>query len=76
MNYKIFEFSLAKNYIETDEYDRGERMLGVLLIELEKLVENPNDTTHAISNYNPIYFSLLLNRILVKCVNNYYLYLK
>ena len=60
---KLFEFSLAKNHIETDEYDCGERMLGVLLIELEKLVENSNDTTHAISNYNPIYFSLLLNSL-------------
>ena len=60
---KLFDFSLAKNYIETDEYDTGERLLGKILIELEKLVENPGDTTHAISNYSPIYFSLLLNSL-------------
>jgi hypothetical protein len=58
---KLFEFNLAKNFNETDEYERGERILGSLLIEFEKLVENQDDTTHAISNYNPIFFNLLLN---------------
>lgn len=58
---KLIDFNLAKNFIETEEYDYGERLLSSLIIELEKLIEHERDSTHSISIYNPLTFNILIN---------------
>lgn len=54
---KLFEFNLAKNHVETEEIDAGEKMLAKLVLQLEDLTLNASLE----QVYNPLVFNLKLN---------------
>ena len=58
---KVIEFNLAKNYIETEEYEQGERLLSKNVKELEKQLELENDSTFSIKIYSPLVYNLIIN---------------
>ncbi|CAF0829156.1 unnamed protein product [Brachionus calyciflorus] len=53
---KLFEFNLAKNFIETEEVEFGERLLSKLVKELDDLKNDKN-----IEEYNPLFYNLKLS---------------
>jgi len=54
---KLFEFNLAKNYMETEEIESSEKILAKLVLQLEELTLN----TSLEQVYNPLLFNLKLN---------------
>ncbi|RNA43340.1 KIF1-binding [Brachionus plicatilis] len=53
---KLLEFNLAKNYIDTEEIEAGEKILSKLVKQLDDL--NPNSP---IEEYNPLFYNLKLS---------------
>lgn len=53
---KLIEFNLAKNYIETEEIESGEKILSKLVKQLDDLNENS-----PVEEYNPLFFNLKLS---------------
>ena len=61
--HKLLEFNLAKNYIETEEFEMGERLISKIIAELESLGNTGEicpvkEETHL---YNPVIFNLKLS---------------
>lgn len=53
---KLIEFNLAKNYIDTEETESGEKILSKLVKELDEL--NPKTP---VEEYNPLFYNLKLS---------------
>jgi hypothetical protein len=56
---KLFEFNLAKNFIETEEIETGEKLLAKIIRELDSL-EILDDSKEPLL-YNPLLFNLKLS---------------
>lgn len=52
---KLFQFNLAKNYVETEEIEAGERIFSKVLQQLETLSEDDANS------YNPVVYNLKMS---------------
>jgi hypothetical protein len=56
--YKLFEFNFAKNLIETEEVEQGEKIVSKILREIDSLDQQQNSTS---TNYDPLVINFKLN---------------
>ena len=57
---KLIEFNLAKNYIETEEIESGERLVAKMVRDITDLITKEGNNTY---EYNPLVFNLFLTSL-------------